>query len=125
MEVELFYADGWTDMTNVVVAFRTFVNAPKNATKKITCVRFFLLGTVRDVSTDFLGNLGDFCTINSSFFKLFHVSFYRPILELFRQEVFIIKYVKKHGCHLRHAPQTRSPLDLALVTKTFLTTGLA
>ena len=27
---ELFHADGWTDMTKLIVAFRNFVNAPKN-----------------------------------------------------------------------------------------------
>ena len=26
---ELFHADGWTDMTKVIVAFRTSLNAPK------------------------------------------------------------------------------------------------
>ena len=27
---ELFHANGWTDITKVIVAFRNFVNAPKN-----------------------------------------------------------------------------------------------
>jgi len=27
---ELFYADGWIDMTKLVVAYRNFANAPKN-----------------------------------------------------------------------------------------------
>jgi len=26
---ELFHADGWTDMTMLIVAFRNFANAPK------------------------------------------------------------------------------------------------
>jgi len=29
MGAELFYADGRTDMTKIIVAFRSFVNAPK------------------------------------------------------------------------------------------------
>jgi hypothetical protein len=28
--VELFHADGWTDMTKLIVAFSNFVNVPKN-----------------------------------------------------------------------------------------------
>jgi hypothetical protein len=27
---ELFHADGWTNMTKLIVAFRNFVNAPTN-----------------------------------------------------------------------------------------------
>jgi hypothetical protein len=27
---ELFHADGWTDMTKLIVAFCDFANAPKN-----------------------------------------------------------------------------------------------
>jgi hypothetical protein len=30
VEVELVHADGQTDMTKLIVAFRNFVNAPKN-----------------------------------------------------------------------------------------------
>jgi hypothetical protein len=66
---ELFHAGGRTDMTNVVVAFRNFVNELKNGTKKNKCVQFFLLGTVRDTSTECLGKVSfNFCTINSIFF---------------------------------------------------------
>jgi len=28
---QLFFADGWTDMAQLIVAFRNFVNAPKKA----------------------------------------------------------------------------------------------
>jgi hypothetical protein len=31
--VELFHADGQTDMMNLIVAFRNFANAPKNGQK--------------------------------------------------------------------------------------------
>jgi len=97
---ELFHADGRTDTTNVVVASRSFVNAPKME-QKIRVFSSFLLGTVRDTSTDFLSKVSfKFCTINCNFFKLFYISFYRPIFELFRQEVFIKAYVKKHRCRL-------------------------
>ena len=30
MEAELFHADGQTDMTNLIVAFRSFATAPKS-----------------------------------------------------------------------------------------------
>ena len=33
---EMFHADGQTDMTKLIVAFRTFANAPKNVTLVIT-----------------------------------------------------------------------------------------
>ena len=32
----MFHADGQTDMTKLIVAFRTFANAPKNVTLVIT-----------------------------------------------------------------------------------------
>ena len=32
---ELFYADGRTDMTNLIVAFRNFANAPKSQRRRI------------------------------------------------------------------------------------------
>ena len=35
MGAELFHADGQTDMTKVIVAFRNFANAPKNC-KNVT-----------------------------------------------------------------------------------------
>ena len=34
VEAELFHADGRTDMTKLIIAFRSFANAPKNAWKK-------------------------------------------------------------------------------------------
>jgi len=81
---ELFHADGRTDMTNVVVAFRNFVNAPKNGIKNYVCSVLF----IRDCSRRKYRLLGtvsfNFSTINSIFLKLFYISFYRPILELFR-----------------------------------------
>ena len=33
MGAGLFYADGWTDMTKLVVDFRSFANEPKNVVK--------------------------------------------------------------------------------------------
>ena len=33
---EMFHADGQTDVTKLIVAFRTFANAPKNVTLVIT-----------------------------------------------------------------------------------------
>ena len=30
LRAELFHADGWTDIVKLIVAFRNFVNAPKN-----------------------------------------------------------------------------------------------
>jgi len=36
---ELFYADGWTDMTKLLVAFRKFANAPKMARYNAKIVR--------------------------------------------------------------------------------------
>ena len=33
VEVELFYADGQTDVTKLIVAFRNFANAPKKRLK--------------------------------------------------------------------------------------------
>jgi len=32
---ELFHADGWTDMTKLIVALHNFVNATKNQKRKI------------------------------------------------------------------------------------------
>jgi len=34
VEVELFHADGWRDVTKLIVAFCSFVNAPKNQSFK-------------------------------------------------------------------------------------------
>jgi hypothetical protein len=34
VEAELLFADRRTDMTKLIVAFRNFANAPKNAKKK-------------------------------------------------------------------------------------------
>jgi hypothetical protein len=39
MRAELFHADGRTGMTNLVVAFRRFANAPKNG----QCLLYFYL----------------------------------------------------------------------------------
>ena len=33
METKLYHADGWTDMSKLIVAFRNFVNGPKNEAK--------------------------------------------------------------------------------------------
>jgi hypothetical protein len=30
---KLFYADGWTEMTKLIFAFRNFANVPKNTTR--------------------------------------------------------------------------------------------
>jgi len=38
---EIFYAGGRTDITNVAVAFRNFVNAPENGTKNYMCSILF------------------------------------------------------------------------------------
>jgi hypothetical protein len=34
--VQLFHADGWTDMTKPIVAFRDFADAPKNVLRILT-----------------------------------------------------------------------------------------
>jgi len=36
--VEFLFSDGRTDMTKLIVVFRNFANAPKNAKKK--CLQF-------------------------------------------------------------------------------------
>jgi hypothetical protein len=43
--VELFHADGRTDMTKLIVTFRNFANAPKNCvTSRKTTIQFFICG---------------------------------------------------------------------------------
>jgi hypothetical protein len=45
MGAELFHAEGQTDMTNLIVVFRSFVNAPKNEEiLVIFCLFVFYLG---------------------------------------------------------------------------------
>jgi len=51
---ELFHADGRTDMTKLIVAFRNFANAPKNAlvyedktNDRVECVSIFNRYVVR------------------------------------------------------------------------------
>jgi hypothetical protein len=39
---ELFHADGQTDMTKLIVAFRNFVNAPKNEEKVVIFCSFMI-----------------------------------------------------------------------------------
>jgi hypothetical protein len=39
---EVFHADGRTDMTKLIVAFRNFARAPKNAGERITTEFKFL-----------------------------------------------------------------------------------
>jgi hypothetical protein len=36
VKAELFHAGGWTDTTKLIVAFRYFANAPKNAVSSVT-----------------------------------------------------------------------------------------
>jgi hypothetical protein len=40
---ELFHADGLSDMTKLIVTFRNFVNAPKNANLTLIPIRHELL----------------------------------------------------------------------------------
>jgi len=39
VDAESFYADGWTDMTKLIVAFRNFANVPKKSDVSVAVYR--------------------------------------------------------------------------------------